>query len=150
MACCKGNAWAAHSRGERLRWGPCTAQSGEAVLRTLHSTALPQPRTFTAVSYSPEAANTDLPGADPPALPHLHVLSGCSCSARANPRVLPYRLLRHIIPRTPCIPLSSFPPRVHCWPQQGQMGTAANSSQPSLAVTLQGLALKWWRELSLA
>lgn len=36
---------------------------------------------FSAVSCSPAAANTDLPGADPLALPHLHVLSGCSCPA---------------------------------------------------------------------
>lgn len=51
----------------------------------------------------------------PYALPHPCVLSGCSCSG--NPRVFPYRLPRHITPRTPCIS-----PASQSLPSQGTPG----------------------------
>lgn len=52
-ACCKGMP-GLPAAVERVCWGLCIPQH------------LPQPHTFTAVSWSPEAGNTDLPGADPP------------------------------------------------------------------------------------
>lgn len=93
---------------------------------------------------SPEIANQ--PGCrSPRALPHPRMVSGSAI--RKPERVPPQACPGTSPPGHPAShpPLSPFSAEGH-QNEPGQMGTAGNSSQPSIAVALRGLAPQRWRE----